>query len=124
MLLAAANEYLTTLTALGRRIKRHAANNSEESDQILAAFCTTAVVSLYINSGSELRKAVQGISELNTQLNGPKDNSAEGLKALAAALSFSANAANALATDDNSPKGARFLDEDTMSKQEAIEYDD
>lgn len=128
MLLAAANEYLTTLTTLGRRIKRRATENSDESDQILAAFLTTPMVNLYIGSGAELRKAVQGISELNTQLNGPKDSSAEGLKALAAALSFSANAANMLATQgENTPnllKGARFLDEDTMNRQEAIEYDD
>lgn len=128
MLLAAANEYLTTLTTLGRRIKRRATENSDESDQILAAFLTTPMVNLYIGSGAELRKAVQGISELNTQLNGPKDSSAEGLKALAAALSFSANAANLLATQGdntpNLPKGARFLDEDTMNRQEAIEYDD
>lgn len=134
MLLAAANEYLTTLTTLGRRIKRRATENSDESDQILAAFLTTPMVNLYIGSGAELRKAVQGISELNTQLNGPKDSSAEGLKALAAALSFSANAANLLANAPDSdsatqntpnlPKGARFLDEDTMNRQEAIEYDD
>lgn len=89
MLLAAANEMLTTLTTLGRRIKSYAGDGSEGSDQRLAAFCNTSLVNLYIGASAELRKSIQAINELNTSLNGAADSGSEGLKALAAALSGS-----------------------------------
>ena len=90
MLLAAANEMLTTLTTLGRRIKSYAGDGSEGSDQRLAAFCNNSLVNLYIGASAELRKSIQAINELNTSLNGAADSGSEGLKALAAALSGSA----------------------------------
>jgi hypothetical protein len=90
MLLAAANEMLTTLTTLGRRIKSYAGDGSEGSDQRLAAFCNNSLVNLYIGASSELRKSIQAINELNTSLNGAADSGSEGLKALAAALAGSA----------------------------------
>ena len=89
MLLAAANEMLTTLTTLGRRIKSYAGDGSEGSDQRLAAFCSNAMVNLYVGASSELRKNIQAINELNTSLNGAADSGSEGLKALAAALAGS-----------------------------------
>ena len=89
MLLAAANEMLTTLTTLGRRIKSYAGDSSEGSDQRLAAFCSNAMVNLYVGASSELRKSIQAINELNTSLNGAADSGSEGLKALAAALAGS-----------------------------------
>lgn len=89
MLLAAANEMLTTLTTLGRRIKSYAGDGSDGSDQRLAAFCSTSLVNLYIGASAELRKSIQAINELNTSLNGAADSGSEGLKALAAALSGS-----------------------------------
>ena len=89
MLLAAANEMLTTLTTLGRRIKSYAGDGSEGSDQRLAAFCSNAMVNLYVGASSELRKSIQAINELNTSLNGATDSGSEGLKALAAALAGS-----------------------------------
>ena len=89
MLLAAANEMLTTLTTLGRRIKSYAGDGSEGSDQRLAAFCSNAMVNLYVGASSELRKSIQAINELNTSLNGAADSGFEGLKALAAALAGS-----------------------------------
>lgn len=89
MLLAAANEMLTTLTTLGRRIKSYAGDGSEGSDQRLAAFCSNAMVNLYVGASSELRKSIQAINELNTSLNGAADSGSEGLKALAAALAGS-----------------------------------
>lgn len=89
MLLAAANEMLTTLTTLGRRIKSYAGDGSEGSDQRLAAFCSNAMVNLYVGASTELRKNIQAINELNTSLNGAADSGSEGLKALAAALAGS-----------------------------------
>lgn len=89
MLLAAANEMLTTLTTLGRRIKSYAGDGSDGSDQRLAAFCSNSLVNLYIGASAELRKSIQAINDLNTSLNGAADSGSEGLKALAAALSGS-----------------------------------
>lgn len=89
MLLASANEMLTTLTTLGRRIKRFAGDGSDGSDSRLAAFCNTAMVNLYVGTSAELRKNIQAINELNTSINGAADSGSEGLKALAAALSGS-----------------------------------
>ena len=80
---------LTTLTTLGRRIKSYAGDGSEGSDQRLAAFCSNAMVNLYVGASSELRKNIQAINELNTSLNGAADSGSEGLKALAAALAGS-----------------------------------
>lgn len=87
LLLAAANEYYTTMVLLGKRIKNYAMD--KEYDQGLPAFCTKAVVDLYIGCGSEIRSAVKGLNELNTALNGAHDPGADGLKALAEALSNS-----------------------------------
>ena len=89
MLLAAANEMLTTLTTLGRRIKSYAGDGSEGSDQRLAAFCSNAMVNLYVGASSELRKNIQAINELNTSLSGAADSCAGGMKALAAAIAGS-----------------------------------
>lgn len=91
MLLASANEMLGTLTVLGRRIKRFASDNSEGSDQRLAAFCSTSLVNLYINSSAELRKSITAIQEMNASINGEHDSGSEGLKALAEAISGSRN---------------------------------
>lgn len=111
MLLSAATEYLSTMSALGRRIKRYASDNSEDSDRRLTTFCSNAIVNLYINCGSELRKAIQGIDELNKSINGGNDSASAGLQALAAALS-SSNQAKKL-TEDDEPScfdAPQFLD--------------
>lgn len=93
MLIASATEMLGTLSTLGKRIKRFASDNSDGSDQRLAAFCSPALVNLYINSSSELRKTIDAIREMNASINGEHDAGAEGLKALAAALASSGNSA-------------------------------
>lgn len=89
MLLAAANEMLTTLNVLGRRIKSYASDGSDGSDQRLITFCSNAMVNLYIGTSTELRKNIQAINELNSSINGAADAGSEGLKALAAAISGS-----------------------------------
>lgn len=92
MLLASANEMLTTLTTLGRRIHSFASDNSSGSDQRLANFCNNALVNLYIGTSAELRKNIQAINELNTSINGAADSGANGLLALAEAIKNSAKA--------------------------------
>ena len=92
MLLASANEMLTTLTTLGRRIHSFASDNSNGSDQRLANFCNNALVNLYIGTSAELRKNIQAINELNTSINGAADSGANGLLALAEAIKNSAKA--------------------------------
>lgn len=86
MLLASANEMLTTLTTLGRRIKAFATDNSGGSDQRLANFCSTALVNLYVGTSNELRKNIEAIIAMDKSVNGEVDQGAEGLKALAAAI--------------------------------------
>lgn len=90
MLLAAANEMLTTLNVLGRRIKSYASDGSDGSDQRLITFCNNAIVNLYVGTSTELRKNIQAINELNNSINGAADAGSEGLKALAAAIAGSA----------------------------------
>lgn len=83
MLMASANEMLTTMTALGKRIKRYAGS---EEDQTLVNFCSNAMVNLYIGTSTELRKTVDAIREMNIAINGAHDSASEGLKQLALAL--------------------------------------
>lgn len=108
MLLAAANEYLTTITTIGRRLKRYASDGSDGGDQRLVAMCSTSLVNLYIGAGSEMRKAIQELRELNRELNGSHDSAAAGLQALASALAGSS-------TEDNGE--AQFLDTEFETKE-------
>lgn len=109
MLLAAANEYLTTLTAIGRRLKRYAGDGSDGSDARLSNMCTTPIVNLYIGAGSEMRKTIAEINSMNTAVNGSHDSAAAGLQALASALSSS----NSEKDFDDKPQ---FLDEEFETK--------
>lgn len=93
MLLASANEMLTTLTTLGRKIKRFASDNDEGADQRLVNFCTPSLVNLYVQSSSELRKTVDAITSMNVAVNGAHDSAADGLTALANAIRNSVNSA-------------------------------
>lgn len=86
ILLAAANEYLTTMQILGKRITTYATARGPEMEMALPNFCTKAIVDLYIGCGSEIRQAIKGINDLNTSLNGSNDSSLAGLQALAAVL--------------------------------------
>lgn len=111
LLLAAANEYLTTMTILGRRIKHYAAARGPEEELALPNFCSKAVVDLYIGCGSEMRQAIKGLKELNDSLNGSHDSSMEGLKALAAALSGK-QSSEASYLDDEDYEVAEDLEDD------------
>lgn len=109
MLLAAANEYLTTINTIGRRIKRYASDGSDGGDQRLVAMCSTPLVNLYIGAGAEMRKAIQELRELNRELNGSHDSAAAGLQALASAL-----AGSATGVEDDEPQ---FLDTEFVTKE-------
>lgn len=83
MLLAAANEYMTTLQIVGGKIA-DAANKED-----LVAFSRSvskATVDLYLGAGGELRSLVKEIADINNMLNGPQDGSISGLQALANAI--------------------------------------
>lgn len=83
MLLAAANEYMTTLQIVGNKIAEAA--NKED----LVAFSRSvskATVDLYLGAGGELRSLVKEITDINNILNGPQDGSISGLQALANAI--------------------------------------
>lgn len=114
LLLAAANEYFSTLTTVGRRIKAFASDASEGSDARLVNFCTNALVNLYLGTGQELRKAIDEINALNTSINGSHDSASAGLQALAMALANSSPA-----TDSDEPQ---FLD-DSLPTVDADEED-
>lgn len=96
MLEAVSNEYLVTLKTMGRRINKMAQVSSideEDADkQIqLAKLLTKPMVDLYVGVGSEIRQTVRTLAELNHMLNGPEDETATGLKALANAISGSSH---------------------------------
>lgn len=91
MLLATANEMLTTLGVIGRKIKQLASYSDDMADQRLANFCTNSMVNLYIGTSAEVRKAIEAINALNTSVNGEHDSAADGLKALAQAISGNAS---------------------------------
>ena len=91
MLAAVGQEYLVTLKAMGRRINKLAQVSSidiedEEKQLKLAKLLTKPIVDLYVGLGGEIRQTVKTMAELDRMLNGPEDNGASGLAALAAAI--------------------------------------
>lgn len=91
MLAAVGQEYLVTLKTMGRRINKLAQVSSidiedEEKQLKLAKLLTKPMVDLYVGLGGEIRQTVKTMAELDRMLNGPEDNGASGLAALAAAI--------------------------------------
>ena len=87
----ATNEYLITLRAAGRRINRILGvkeNAGDDEDQMyrLSKFLTKPMVDLYIGLGGEIRANAKALAEINRMVNGPQDDTAMGLNALAAAI--------------------------------------
>lgn len=76
-------EYYSTLTLIGGRI-RQMAEKSEDSS--FARVLTKPVVDLYLGAGNEIRKVAESLSDINTEVNGPKTDAASGLVALADAI--------------------------------------
>ena len=96
MLTAVNHEYLVTLKAIGRRMNRLAQVSDiagEDDDAALrtAKWMTKPMVELYLGLGAEIRKNVATLTDVNQVLNGPADQGANGLAALAAAIRSSSN---------------------------------
>lgn len=87
MLTEVALEYLVTLKGVGRRIN-HYVNEDNESIK-LEKLMTKPMVDMYLGLGSEIRKTVEAIADIDQILNGPKEDNTSGLAALAAAINGS-----------------------------------
>ena len=90
------NEYLVTLKAMGRRISRLTSvseiDAEDEAKKVeLAKLLTKPMVDLYIGLGGEIRQNVKAMAEVDRMLNGPQENSNNGLQALADAIRGSGN---------------------------------
>lgn len=88
MLACAAIDQLNTMKSLGQRIRDYAVKDDDE-DPYLFRRLSKPLVDLYIGAGDGVRRATQAIADINHLLNGPKDEDASGLVALAKALDMS-----------------------------------
>lgn len=79
-------EYYGTLKNLGTKINKMAVDPDEIK---FTKLLTKPVADMYIGLGSEIRQTVNAMAELDRILNGPKEDSASGLAALAAAITAS-----------------------------------
>lgn len=82
ILLEVANEYMLTLRALGNELSDRIADKDEPIFRTL----TKPVTDMYLGLGSEVRATVKTVGELNAMVNGPADNGASGLEAIASAI--------------------------------------
>lgn len=79
-------EYYATLKNLGVKINGMI---TDEEDIKFTKLLTKPVADMYISLGSEIRQTVSAMAELERLLNGPKDDNASGLTALAMAIAGS-----------------------------------
>lgn len=79
-------EYYTTLKNLGVKINGMI---TDEEDIKFTKLLTKPVADMYISLGTEIRQTVSAMAELDRMLNGPKDDNASGLTALAMAIAGS-----------------------------------
>ena len=82
ILLEVANEYMLTLRALGNELSDRIADKDEPIFRTL----TKPVTDMYLGLGSEVRATIKTVGELNAMVNGPADNGASGLEAIASAI--------------------------------------
>ena len=82
ILLEVANEYMLTLRALGNELSDRIADKDEPIFRTL----TKPVTDMYLGLGSEVRATIKTVGELNAMVNGPADNGASGLEAIANAI--------------------------------------
>ena len=85
MLLATAMEQMSTMQAVGKRI-RGRLETPDDEDVKFEKLLTKPVVELYTGTSAEVRRTIQSIADINQLLNGPKDDGTSGLAALAAAI--------------------------------------
>lgn len=79
-------EYYATLKNLGVKINSMI---TDEEDIKFTKLLTKPVADMYISLGTEIRQTVSSMAELDRLLNGPKDDNASGLTALAMAIAGS-----------------------------------
>lgn len=79
-------EYYGSLKNLGTKINRLTTDQDETK---FTKLLTKPVVDMYLGLGSEIRQTVNAMAELDRILNGPKDDNASGLAALASAIAAS-----------------------------------
>lgn len=92
MLAQCAKDYADTMALIGNRIRKKAINEDSIDgieDTRFERSMTKGLVELYLGCGDNVRKTVKDITEINQTLNGPKDEGASGLIALAKAISGS-----------------------------------
>lgn len=82
------NEYYATLSLIGERIRKMA---RESEDNSFARVITKPVVDLYLGAGNEIRRTTEALTDISTEINGPKNDSVSGLDALASAIRRSRN---------------------------------
>ena len=90
MLSSMAVDQLTTMKAVGKRIRRFV-ESSDEEDIRFEKMLTKSVVDLYVGCGDGVKSTVKALADINQLLNGPKDDGLSGLAALANVLERSRN---------------------------------
>lgn len=78
-------EYTKTLRIMGVRLRKQMDDDSCNFENIISKPLTD----LYLGCGGGIKDSVKALADVNNLLNGPKDDSAQGLAALAQALNFS-----------------------------------
>ena len=85
-LTASLNEYLITMGAVGRRIRRHI---TDEESVNFEKLLTKSVTDLYLGTGIQIREIIKLLSEVNGLLNSDSQSNRTGVMALAEAINNS-----------------------------------
>ncbi len=89
-LAATVNEYLITMTAVGRRLRVYV----NDSDTVhFEKLLTKSVTDLYLGTGAQIRETVKLMAEVNSILNEDQNPQKTGIMALANAINSSLNPA-------------------------------
>lgn len=87
MLSEVAMEYLVTLKGLGRKI--NSVMTEDVDPVVVSRSLGKSTVEMYLGLGSEIRKTVVAIAEIDQMLNGPERDNTSGLAALVSAINAS-----------------------------------
>lgn len=81
-------EYSKTLKKMSKFIHKNL-DESEDNPTLFGKILTKSVSDMFVGLGGEIRQTVKTLSELDVQLNGPKNDNSSGLQALADAINNS-----------------------------------
>lgn len=81
-------EYSKTLKKMSKFIHKNL-DESEDNPTLFSKILTKSVSDMFVGLGGEIRQTVKTLSELDMQLNGPKNDNSNGLQALADAINNS-----------------------------------